>query len=180
MFSKARELKRMFTDVKIELRKEWGRSIAMTKADAALIAGNMEGDPRDAFIVIRATGMRPGEVFASRWEYAHLDKLYYQNPKGKTLNSRRAFPSPKAKGGHMVNINKAFNAARDKAGFPTVMVLYKTRHGAGTDLAEVVSLKTVMNLLGHGDTKTAMRYQHPDVSGIQERLNQARTTGRIQ
>ena len=206
MFSKAQELKRMFTDVKIELRKEWGRSISMTGEQAAQIAGYMEGDPRDAFLVIRSTGARPGEVFALRWEYAYLGKLYYQNPKGKTPNARRVlplldqsidvlrrrhleqgmptegwvFPSKQSPTGHMMTITKAFNRARDKAGLSKAMVLYTGRHGAGTDLAEVASLKTVMQVLGHGDTKTAMRYQHPDVNDLQARLNGARTTGRIQ
>ena len=48
------------------------------------------------------------------------------------------------------------------------MVLYTGRHGAGTELAKITSLKQVMDILGHTQTKTAMRYQHQEVEELQE------------
>ena len=39
---------------------------------------------------------------------------------------------------------------------PDAIALYTTRHGMGTDLAAVVSLKEVMETLGHTDAKTAL------------------------
>lgn len=207
MFAKAKELKQFFGDLpEIGLRKEWGRSIAMSIADASSIAAKMEeGNARDAFLVIRGTGMRPKECFGLRWENFRWDALYYQNPNGKTKASRRAIPllgesavvlnrrhiahgSPVegwvfpagSQTGHMMSIHKAFTRARKAAGLPSAMVLYTARHGAGTDLANVTSLKETMDILGHGDTQTAMRYQHPSTSNLKEKLEAAQVTGRVQ
>jgi integrase len=191
--------------VTIGLRKESERSIAMSQADAEKIASHMpDGDARDAFLVIRATGMRPSECFAMRWEFFQWELMCYRNPGGKTRSARRAVPllgdamgmlkrrhlfsgSPAegwafpadSKSGHRTTIHKAFTKARNAAGLPAKMVLYAARHGAATDLAEVASLKAVMEILGHTQTKTALRYQHPDVNGLQARLDEARTNGRV-
>jgi len=59
------------------------------------------------------------------------------------------------------------------------MVLYTARHGVGTDLAPIIGLKATMDVLGHSDAKTAMRYQHPDVLKLRAQLESARTNGRI-
>jgi integrase len=205
MFGKAVESGKLFKQPKIKLRKVWGRSVAMTVEQAEQIAAHMKGDPRDAFLVIRGSGMRPKECFSLRWEYLRRAESVYQNPLGKSKAARRVipllgssmetlekrfadsgspiqgwiFPSPKAKRGHMTTIAKAFTAARKAAGLPDAMVLYTARHGAGTDLAAVVSLKTVMEALGHSDAKTAMGYQHPSVAGLQEKLDAAKTNGRV-
>jgi len=56
----------------------------------------------------------------------------------------------------MVAIRKAFTAARKAAALADAIALYTTRHGMGTDLAAVVSLKEVMETLGHTDAKTAL------------------------
>jgi len=56
----------------------------------------------------------------------------------------------------MVAIHKAFTAARKAAALADAIALYTTRHGMGTDLAAVVSLKEVMETLGHTDAKTAL------------------------
>ena len=192
----------------IEKRKVWGRSLAMSVSDAVKIASHMDGDPRDALIVIRATGLRPKEGYGMRWENIHWDERYYLNPHGKTSTSKRpaplmvwegldpmavlkrrhmeqgspaegwVFPS-RAKCGHMVSITKAFGIARKAAGLPSALCLYTARHGAGTDLGAVVSLKQVMDILGHADARTAMKYQHPDVAKLQGQLDEARTNGRI-
>jgi len=205
VFTKAKELKQVCEAPKIALRKEWPRSIAMDETSAAAIASRMSGDPRDAVLVLRGTGMRPKETFSMRWEYFLWDKLIYQNPHGKTPPARRpipllgqsidvlrrrhaeqgspqegwVFPCSKSASGHMMTIAKAFNKARDAAGLPKQMVPYTARHGVGTELAEQFSLKTVMEVLGHSDEKTAHRYQHPDVHKMLEQLEKAKTSGRI-
>jgi integrase len=200
MFGKAIEMKRLFRKPKIKLRKVWGRSVAMTMAQAEVIASHMKpGDPRDALLILRGNGMRPKECFSMRWENLRLQDGYYQNPAGKTRTARRAvpllgrsmemlkrrhfeqgfpaqgwvFPSD-SECGHMVGINKAYTAAR-KLAYPDLgaLVLYTARHGVGTDLAAVVDLKTVMEALGHSDAKTALGYQHPNVSGLQSKLDAA-------
>jgi integrase len=207
MFGKAKELKRIFGDLpKIGLRQEWGRSVSMTVADAYAIAGQMpEGDPQDALMILRGTGMRPDEAFSLRWEFVWWEGMFYQNPNGKTKAARRAIPllgealpvlrrrhvargkpkegwvfPAKSESGHMTTIAEAFNKARDKAGLPQTMVPYTARHGVMTDLSKACTLREVMEIGGHTDIKTAMRYQHPDVAGIQKRLAEAQTSGRIQ
>jgi hypothetical protein len=49
-----------------------------------------EGDSKDIFRIIRATGARPHEIFGMRWEYVSGD--VYLNSKGKTPTARRAIP----------------------------------------------------------------------------------------
>jgi len=205
MFAKAKELRRISDVPRIELRKEQPRTIAMDEEAAQLIAGRMSGNARDAFVVLRATGMRPGECFNLRWEFFSWEKFIYHNPAGKTRNARRpvpllgdshdvlrrrwleqgqpregwVFPSKQAPSGHMETIHKAFQRARKASGLPSAMCLYTARHGVGTDLAPIIGLKAVMDVLGHADAKTAMRYQHPDVFKLRAQLESARTNGRI-
>ena len=182
----------------IKLRKEWPRSVAMTRNQADLIIMRMpDGDARDALSILRATGMRPKEVFGMRWEFIDHEAKIYHNPNGKTRNSRRAVPlldpsssilarrhftrgSPHAgwvfpgvsSCGHIVTIQKAFTKARTLAGLPRELVLYTARHGAATDLAAVLSTKELMTIGGWSDAATAMRYQHPETTNLQSRLDQ--------
>jgi site-specific recombinase XerC len=130
-----------------------------------------------------------------RWEHLNLDVRIYQNPKGKRPSSRRAVPllydsveilrlrhlaqgSPasgwvfpaKTRTGHMMSIQKPFVRARDRAGLPKQMVLYTCRHGFGTDVGPKVGLRAIMEIMGHLDSKTALKYQHPDTVKIAELL----------
>jgi integrase len=196
MFGKAVEMKRLFRIPKIKLRKVWGRDVAMTQAQSEIIASRLNGDPRDAVLVLRGTGMRPRECFSMRWENLHLQDGYYQNPDGKTRNAKRKIPllgrslevlkrrqfeqgfpaigwifPSRSKRGHMVGINKAFLAARRAAGLPDNLVLYTARHGMMTDLADTVSLAEVMKIGGHSDPKVAIGYQHPQTANLQARLD---------
>jgi integrase len=123
-----------------------------------------------------------------RWEFILWDTAIFRNPKGKTPTARRAiplmdlglgdpvailkrihieqgmpaegwvFPSARAKGGYVVNVNKAFTKARDAAGLPKAMCLYTARHGFGTDAGPALGLKATMDLMGHTQAKTAMIY----------------------
>lgn len=205
MFGKAFELNRIPAVPTIHTRKEIARSIAMSQADAAAIAAHMTGDAKDAFQVLRATGMRPDEAFRMRWEYFHFDQGFYQNPTGKTKSARRAVPllfdaipilqrrrveqgmpfggwvfPATTVSGHIIDIGVEFRKARDKAGFGKGMVLYTARHGLATQLADVASLKVVMDVLGHTNPSTAMRYQHPNTADLQAKLDAVPITGRVQ
>ena len=190
MVGMAKEDKKLQNIPRIKLRKEWGRSIAMSIPNAEKIASHMDGDLKDAFVVIRGGGVRPEETFSLRWEYIQWENKIYQNPNGKSERSRRpiplicwsevidplavllrrhveqgspsqgwVFPSSRSRCGHLTTIKSQFNAARSKAGLPNAMVLYTGRQGAGTDLAKITTLKQVMDILGHTQAKTAMRYQ---------------------
>jgi len=198
MFSHAQELELVEQAPKIRLRKEWPRSVAMTQQQANAILAHMpDGDPRDVLSILRATGMRPGEAYGMRWEFVGWEEKIYRNPKGKTKSARRPVPlldpsgavlvrrhlaqgSPNtgwvfpaiSSSGHRTSIQKAFVRARNLAGLPKEYVIYSARHGAATDIASVVSLKEVMNILGHSDMATALRYQHPSTENLQARLTQ--------
>jgi integrase len=72
------------------------------------------------------------------------------------------FPSKRAKGGHLTTVAKQFRDARSKAGLPSSLVLYCARHTFGTAAYGATgNLAMVMNVMGHTDVRTAMRYQHP-------------------
>ena len=203
----AKEKGKMFGQLpSVQMRKVWGRSIAMSNADAALIASKMKdgSDGKDVLTVLRATGMRPKECYSMRWEYVTWETAHYRNPNGKTKTAKRAvpllgdslailkrrhveqgmpregwvFPSDSSSG-HILNIAKAFRIARKAAGLPKSLVLYTARHGAMTDLANVLPLDSVMRIGGHSDPRTALGYQHTQVNDLQARLDEARTNGRI-
>jgi integrase len=83
------------------------------------------------------------------------------------------FPSPKAKEGHIVTVNKAFTKARKSAGLPESLVLYSTRHTFGTDIMRATgNQKLVMVAMGHSDIKTSSRYQHPTTEGVGDIINE--------
>jgi len=212
MLSHAKEDRCIFCELpEITMRAVYGRSIAMTIEDAAAIAAKMrDGTPKDVFLVLRSTGMRPQECYTMRWEHVNWDAALFQNPKGKTRTARRGiplmdiglgnpleivkrrhiatglpregwiFPSARAESGHVVSIAKAFEKARDAAGLPKAMCLYCARHGFGTDAGPVLGLKATMELMGHAQAQTAMIYQHPNTEDIRTRLLAARTNTRIQ
>jgi integrase len=195
----AKETKQIHGDLlKVPLRKDAvGRSVAMTFAQAAAVAAKMRiGAAKDVFLVVRGSGMRPGEVFSMRWEYAKLEAGQYQNPKGKTKTAKRVvpllgdslailkrrhlaagkpvegwvFPSDSVSG-HMTTIAKVFGRARKAANLPKEYVFYTSRHGAMTDLCEVIPLSEAMKIGGHGDTKTAIGYQHSNTRNLQQKLD---------
>ncbi len=194
----AQERKTIFGQLpKIKMREVVGRSMAMSRSDAELIAAKMpEGDAKDCFLVLRGTGMRPSEAMSMRWEFVKFDEGIYQNPGGKTKSARRVVPllngsvavlqsrhlaqglpvqgwvfPAESKVGHTVTIGKAFNAARDAAKLPKSLVLYTARHGALTDLANVLSVAETMMIGGHSDVRTAISYQHPKTINLQEKLD---------
>lgn len=199
LLNKAVELEQIVKAPRIALRKEWGRSIAMSRADAALIASHMSGAPRDAFQILRATGMRPKECFSLRWEFVDWSRSVYCNPKGKTPSARRAIPllhesltvlqrrhteagSPRegwvfktfSASGHLGSIQKPFSEAREKAGLPSAMCLYTARHGFGTEIGSLISLRGIMDIMGHSSAATSLRYQHPTTEDLVAKLAELR------
>jgi integrase len=200
ILAKAFEMEVTTSVPKIKLRKEWGRSIAMSREDAAQIASYMHGNPKDAFEILRSTGMRPKECFSLRWEFMDFARAIYQNPKGKTKAARRAIPllnesltvlkrrhmedgEPRqgwvfptfSKSGHLGSIQKPFVKARDKAGLPKAMCLYTARHGFGTEIGALISLRGIMDIMGHSSAVTALKYQHPSTEDLVAKLAQIRS-----
>jgi integrase len=83
------------------------------------------------------------------------------------------FPSQKAKAGHLTTVAKQFGEARRKAGLPESLVLYCARHTFGrAAYGATGNLAMVMNVMGHSDVRTAMRYQHPVLDSVREAIDQ--------
>jgi integrase len=83
------------------------------------------------------------------------------------------FPSPRAVGGHLTTVAKQFRDARSKTGLPESLVLYCARHTFGTAAYEATgNLAMVMNVMGHTDVRTSMRYQHPTLDSVREAIDQ--------
>jgi len=83
------------------------------------------------------------------------------------------FPSRRAKGGHLTTVEKQFRDAPSEAGLPGALVLYCARHTFGTAAYGATgTLTTVMNVMGHTDVRTAMRYQHPVLDSGREAIDQ--------
>lgn len=80
------------------------------------------------------------------------------------------FPT-ESKSGHIHSIRKRFSTARNACGFPKSLVLYTARHGFASDVAQVTTLKETMQLLGHTQASTAMRYQHVDMALLRAKLD---------
>lgn len=146
--------------------------------------------------MIQDTGMRPEEVFRIRIENIHWNQRSIFNPNGKTKAARRhvpisermldlllircsnkpegwLLPSRKAKCGQLTTVAKQFRDARTKAGLPESLVLYCARHTFGTAAYGATgNLAMVMNVMGHTDVRTAMRYQHPVLDSVREAIDQ--------
>jgi integrase len=91
------------------------------------------------------------------------EKILRARTHGRTLGF--VFPS-RQKGKHITGglVNKQWVRARKKAGITEDLVLYCARHDYGTEMVEKTgNLKAVMEVMGHVDEKTALKYQHPGV-----------------
>jgi integrase len=135
-------------------------------------------------------------VFRIRIENIDWTRRLIFNPSGKTKAARRhvpisermlnllmvrcagkrdgwLFPSPRAEGGHLTTVAKQFREARSQAGLPGGLVLYCARHTFGTAAYEATgNLAMVMNVMGHTDVRTSMRYQHPSLDSVREAIDQ--------
>jgi Phage integrase family len=88
------------------------------------------------------------------------------------LFSEKTVSLKQSRSGHVTNLSKQFARARDAAGLPKDLVLYCGRHDFGTyALQETGNLAAVMKSMGHSDVRTAMKYQHPDMSVLRVALN---------
>ena len=81
--------------MKIKLAKgERQRDRVLTGAEWERYIANCPQPWRDAAMLVRGTGMRPGEVFALRWENLHFERTggLIQVTEGKTKAARRMLP----------------------------------------------------------------------------------------
>jgi integrase len=196
LLGKAAEWKVIGVAPTVKLMEEVGRELTIDPETEAKLLAVARQPMKDVLIMIQDTGMRPEEVFRIRIENIDCTRRLIFNPSGKTKAARRhvpisermlnllmvrcggkrdgwLFPSPRAKGGHLTTVAKQFRDARSKAGLSGSLVLYCARHTFGTAAYEATgNLAMVMNVMGHTDVRTSMRYQHPALDSVREAIDQ--------
>jgi integrase len=190
LLGKAVEWKVIGVAPTVKLMEEVGRELTIDPETEAKLLAVARQPMKNVLIIIQDTGMRPEEVFRIRIENIDWTRRLIFNPSGKTKAARRhvptsermlnlllvrsagkrdgwLFPSPRAKDGHLTTVAKQFRDARSKAGLSGSLVLYCARHTFGTAAYEATgSLAMVMNVMGHTDVRTSMRYQHPALDSV--------------
>jgi integrase len=190
LLGKAVEWKVIGVAPTVKLMEEVGRELTIDPETEAKLLAVARQPMKNVLIIIQDTGMQPEEVFRIRIENIDWTRRLIFNPSGKTKAARRhvptsermlnlllvrsagkrdgwLFPSPRAKDGHLTTVAKQFRDARSKAGLSGSLVLYCARHTFGTAAYEATgNLAMVMNVMGHTDVRTSMRYQHPALDSV--------------
>ncbi len=142
------------------------------------------------------TSMRRSEIFSIRREHINLEQQSISIPKAKsgareqpitahladflveyvrTLPSGTPwlFPSPAAKEGHTVNLDKPFRRVVANTGLDTSLVVRHTlRHTAITHLVQAgVDLPTVKRISGHKSLSMVERYSHQNGAHIESAMD---------
>lgn len=126
------------------------------------------------------TGMRKGEILNLQWsnidfEYGFIELLKTKSGKARKIpisdklwqvlnkqnrKNKYVFINPET-GLPYVDIKKSFNKAREEAGIRDFR-FHDLRHTVATRLVEKgIDLLVVMDILGHTNIETTMRYAHP-------------------
>ena len=201
MFTKAKEGKRVRQIPDFSLFKERGRSLRLNEEAERRLLPVAEQPLKDIIVVMRDTGMRNArELYRMRVENLDFDAGTIFTPDSKTECGRRFIPmservrailevhsagrtegwvwQSRRKGKHIgaAMVNRRWVQSREAAGLPKSLVLYCARHDYGSFvLSKTGNLKAVMNAMGHGDVKSAMVYQHPDIDIVRDALNSRHT-----
>jgi integrase len=197
IFGKAKKDWKVIHDSpKVNLLEERERTMLLDEVAEEQLLAVAEQPLADIIKLMRDLGVRNGkELYPLRIEHINWRKHLVRVPDSKTKAgerlvpmSRRAetilrdrcgdrkegwvFPSCR-KGTHITNglVNKQWVRARKQAGLPKDLVLYCGRHDYGTEMTERTgNLKAVMEVMGHVDVKTAMKYQHPGLRVVGEAI----------
>jgi integrase len=196
LLGKAVEWKVIAVAPAVTLLKEVGRELTIDPETEARLLAVAKQPMKDVLTVMQDTGMRPEEVFRIRIENINWNRRLIFIPNGKTKAARRhvpisermldllmircsnkpegwLFPSRRAECGHLTTVAEQFRDARSKAGLPESLVLYCARHTFGTAAyAATGNLAMVMNVMGHTDVRTAIRYQHQVLDPVREAIDQ--------
>lgn len=188
IFNKARKDWKVIQEIPtIKLLKEPERTMLLDEAAEEQLLKVAEQPLADIVVLMRDLGVRNArELYPMRIEHIDWRKHLVRIPDSKTKAGERqvpvshraeeilrarcgerregwVFPS-RRKGKHITGglVNKQWVRARTKAGLPADLVLYCARHDFGTDMTyRTGNLKAVMEVMGHVDVKTALKYQHP-------------------
>jgi integrase len=193
IFQKAKkDWKYSYDPPRVNLHEERERTMLLDEEAEVELLKVAEQPLADIVILMRELGTRNQiELYPLRIENISWRRQTIRIPDSKTKAGHRLVPlSPRAeailrarcgdrkeawvfpsrrKGKHITGglVNKQWVKARKKAGLPADLVLYCARHDFGTDMVERTgNLKAVMEVMGHADTKTAMKYQHPGLNVV--------------
>ena len=197
IFNKARkDWKVIHETPAINLLEERERTMLLDQDAEEQLLAVAEQPLADIIKLMRDLGVRNGkELYPLRVEHINWRKHLVRIPDSKTKAGERlvplshraeeilrdrcgdrkegwVFPSCR-KGTHITGglVNKQWVRARKKAGLPKDLVLYCGRHDYGTEMTERTgNLKAVMEVMGHVDVKTAMKYQHPGLRVVREAI----------
>lgn len=190
---------------RLSLYDEEGREAVLDAEQEQAILANGSQLLRDALVFIQDAGLRPDEVSRVRIENIDWKTCTYFNASGKTKKARRRIPmskrlfdalfvragkrkegwlftSKRSKTGHVTadSLSRAFCRAKRAAKLPEELVLYSARHTYGTAVYSATgNLKVVMEVMGHSDVKTAMRYQHPELDQVRTAIDNRNTASGI-
>ncbi len=161
------------------------RKIGAGRADfetsAAYIAGLRS--TRDVFEGLLLTGSRLGEILSLTWDAVNFERgtveaYQTKSRKPKTVQLHpalralleslprgigKAFVFQKPAGGRWdtAKVQHAFRLARSLAGVRPELTIHTLRHTFASWLAmKAVPIRTISELLGHGNIATTMRYAH--------------------
>ncbi len=172
------------------------RDRVLTGAEWARYIAECPQPWRDAAVIIRGTGMRPGEVFPLRWENIYLNGQggLIQITEGKTKAARRmlpmvaavygalkarhlaagqpeqgwVFPSASREGHFNKDTAKDQHAKAVAAAELEYFQPYILRHTALTELAKAgCDTFTLARIAGHSSITITQRYVHPQADAIE-------------
>ncbi|WP_417415850.1 tyrosine-type recombinase/integrase [Hoeflea sp.] len=173
----------------VEPFKERKRERFLSPAEIAHLAevlSEVEREAKQSPFVIAAirllilTGARLNEILTLKWEWIDFDNLCVRLPDSKT-GAKTIYLSPPAmqvlaglpryddnphvicgqkKGACLVNLQKPWEAIRERAGLENVRI-HDLRHSfASIAVASGMSLPMIGKLLGHSQPQTTARYAH--------------------
>ena len=193
------------------LKEDSGRIVYLTIGQIEDLLKAAEGDQnRQIHPFIRiglSTSMRKTEILSIRREHVDLQRLVIYIPKAKAgareqpITSDLAeylstyvttlrpgeqwlFPSPAAKDGRTISLEKPFRRCVAAAGLDTKQVVRHTlRHTAITHLVQAgVDLPTVKRISGHKNLSMVERYSHqngPHIQSAMKKLSERYMTNTI-
>ncbi len=150
------------------------------------VLSEAEGEGRFSPYVIAAirllmlTGARLNEILTMKWEWVDFDNSCVRLPDSKTGAKTIYLNAPalqvlatipklegnphvicgQKKGSSLINLQKPWNAIRQRAGFGDVRI-HDLRHSfASIAVANGMSLPMIGKLLGHSQPQTTARYAH--------------------
>ena len=177
-----------FLKVKIEVPKNAIERYLTPAEEEALLKACPDW-LKDIVLFAINTGMRRGEILSLRWPQVDLERKVvtllktknkekrsvpvnakvYELLKGKVTkrsNSGLVFPSGTKNEIDPHNLERAFRAAREKAGLLDVR-FHDLRHTAGSRMAQAgVDIYTISKILGHKTLTMTMRYAHHNVESL--------------